>query len=155
MTVTATVYLEVNGVPLATYAWHTFGSGYDELLNSPAVYGGDIRIPGAKGVYPLDRIIDATPVSVPLLIDGRVDEDGAPMPTPELGIFEHRDYLNGALAIGKVVPAVFYRGTLPALSGDVTVLGLRGWTTLGRFEAMARLDLLVPAGELTAEGGSS
>lgn len=162
MTVTATRYLEVNDIPLDTHAWRVVDEGYDQLLNSPALRGEDLTMHGAKGRRAYPRIIDTTIVSIPLLIIGAFDEDGDPIADPFEGMFEHRDYLRANLGIADdgdpnrgTVDAIFHRGgTLPNWAGPVTVLGLNGWTTIDAYtgDAMVRLDLSIPDGELAASG---
>jgi hypothetical protein len=160
VTVISDIYLEVNGIPLETYAWRTLDTGYDELLNSPAIAGDDLRLPLTRGQRPFPRVVDRTTVSVPLLIVGSLDEDGVPIADPMDGMFTHRDYLRNGLGIADdgspstgTVTATFYRGTvLSPLSGEVTVLGLNGFALLGHGEALVRLDLSIPDGELADTG---
>lgn len=151
---------ELNAVLLDTYAWRVVNEGYDELMNCPALRGEDLKMPGAKGVRPFPRVIAATTVSIPLLITGGFDQDGAPITKPGVGRMQHRDYLRANLGLAEdgdpddgTVPFVFYREDLPNWSGDVTFLGFFGWTNLGEGDAMVRLDLSIPDGEL-AETGS-
>lgn len=160
MTVLPTVpnYGELNGIPLDTYAWRVVNSGYDELLNCPRLRGTDLVMPGAQGVRPYPRIIDVTVVAIPMLVTGAFDEDGVPIANPRAGLLQHRDYLRANLGLAATgdgtVPFVFHReDPLIDWSGDVTFLGFNGWTTLGMSDALVRLDLSIPAGEL-AESGS-
>lgn len=153
-------YGELNGVLLETYAWRTVGTGYDELLSTPSLRGIDLIMHGARGRRPYPRIIDATVVSIPMLISGQHDQDGVATANPRAALLDHRDYLRANLGLAEdgdpddgTVPFVFHRDDLPDWAGDVTFLGLNGWTTLGRSDAMVRLDLSIPDGEL-AETGS-
>lgn len=152
-------YGQLNGVLLETYAWRTVGSGYDELLNTPALRGSDLVMPGAQGRRPYQRIIDATTVSIPMTITGLTDQDGNATANPKAALLWHRDYLRNHLGLADdaaadgTVTFVFHRDDLPDWTGPVTFLGLAGWTTLGRYDAMVRLDLSIPDGEL-AETGS-
>lgn len=153
-------YGELNGVLLDTYAWRVVNEGYDALLNCPALRGTDLVMPHARGRRPYPRVIDATVVSFPMLISGHLDEDGEPISDPRTGLLQHRDYLRENLGLADdgdpvdgTVPFVFHREDLPDWTGDVTFLGFNGWTTLGRSDALVRLDLSIPDGEL-AETGS-
>lgn len=152
MTVTATRYGILNGIPLDTYAWRVVDSGYDELLNTPQLRGEDITMPGAQGVRAYPRVIAATVVSIPLLIVGSLTEDGAAIADPYDGMLTHRDYLRANLGLADdsdpdrgTVPFVFIRGPiLDAWLGDVTFLGIQGWTTLSGGDALCRIDLSLP-----------
>lgn len=155
-----TDYGELNGIPLDTYAWRVIESGYDELMNCPALRGEDLTMNGAKGVRPYPRIITATTISIPMLVTGEVDQDGVATANPRASLFTHRDYLRNNCGLAEdgdpadgTVPFIFYRDDLPNWSGDVTFLGFHGWTKLGDRDAMMRLDLSIPDGEL-AETGS-
>lgn len=145
------VYLEVNTVPLDTYAWRCLS--YADLLSGPAVRGGDLVMPGAAGQRPYPRIIDATVKSFSLHVFGYLAQDGTPITDPLEGLITHRDYLLANLGLGEstgdgTVPAVFHRGSLDDLAGDVTVVALTDWQTLRGREATFRLDLSIPDGEL-------
>lgn len=150
------VYGEVNSTPLETYGWRTFGTGYDELLNCPALRGENLVLPGAKGRRPYPRVGDETPVSIPLLVNGATNPDGTPYDKPLSGLLANRDLLRasiGVLASGDgTVTFTFHRDDLDPWSGPVTVLGFYDWVTMGGTEAMTRLDLLIPDGELEVVG---
>lgn len=158
MTIIAERYATINGVALDTYAWRVVDSGYDELLNTPALRGDDMILPTASGRRAYTRVIDATVVSIPLLVIGGYDQDGVPKTDPVKGMLEHRAYLRSNLGLPGAtgidanrgtVPMVFVRGTgLGNLTGQVTFLGLFGWQTVGHGEAMVRIDISIPAGEL-------
>lgn len=162
MTVIADIYLEVNELPLETYGWRTVEGSYDELLNSPALRGDDLVMPNASGVRPYQRVVTVTLVSIPLLITGAFDEDGTPRSNPMTGMMVNRDALRSSLGIAGgdpdrgTVPAVFHRGDVSLLDwgGPVTVLGLNGFTVLDAIagDAMVRLDLSIPDGELVEVG---
>lgn len=149
-------YLEVNNVPLDTHAWRCLS--YDDLLNGPAVRGEDIIMPSAVGRRPKPRRIDALVVSLSMLVDGSVDEDGDALTMlPLEGVLSHRDYLVAELGLGSevddgTVPATFYRGDLNPLAGDVTVLAITDWRVMGGTHASFRLDLSIPDGALVATG---
>lgn len=153
-------YGVLNSVPLDTYAWRVVEGGYDELLNCPALRGADLVMFGSQGRRGYPRIIDATVISIPLLVSGEFDEDGTPIANKREGLYEHRDYLRANLGLAAdsdpdrgTVPFVFNRGSLADWTGDVTFLGFNGWTSIGRHDAMVRIDLSIPDGEL-AEAGS-
>lgn len=145
-----TVYLEVNSVPLDTHAWRCLG--YGDLFNGPRVRGTDLTMPGAVGVRPYPRLVDATVVSLSLHVFGHLDQDGGSIANPLEGLITHRDYLRTNLGLGLTtgdgtVPATFHRGSLDSVVGDVTVLGIEDWRNRGGIEATFRLDLSIPDGE--------
>lgn len=150
---------ELNSIPLETYAWRTITGGYDELLNTPALRGEDLVMPGAAGRRPYPRILDATTVSIPMLLTGEFDEDGNPTTNPRAALLFHRDYLRANLGLAAdgdpddgTVPFVLHRNDLADWSGPVTFLGIHGFTKLGDRNAMMRLDLSIPDGELADTG---
>lgn len=152
MTITATRYATVNGVPLDTYGWRVVRGGYDELLNTPAVRGADLVVPLAHGARAYPRWIDVTLVSIGMVINGRKNEAGTLYADPITGMLTNRDYLEANLGIADdaasatrgTVPFTLVRPALSTLTADVTVLGLRGWSTRGGGLALVRLDLSFP-----------
>lgn len=153
MTVTAPRWLDVNTVPLDTYAWRVVEGGYDELLNTAPLRGENLIMPGARGRRPKTPLEDEKPVSIPLLVIGAFTPDGDPIDDPIQGMLEHRDYLYDSLGLRTIVDGVFHRGgDLADWVGDLQPLGLYGWTTLGDGDAAVRLDLKIPDGELTEDG---
>lgn len=155
MIVTATL----NGVSLDTPAWTVVAPGYDELFNSPALRGEDLVMPTAAGVRAYPRVVTATVVSIPLLIIGQYTMAGAVNADPWVGLLTNRDYLRNNLGLpgtsgvnanrGTVVLALDRPGALATIDADVTFLGLQGFQTIGYGEALARIDLSIPAGELS------
>lgn len=152
MTITAVNYATVNSVPLDTYGWRAMAGGYDALLETPALRGRDLVMPGAQGVRPYPRYVDATTVSIGLVIDGKFTENGSVNADPVKGMFQNRDYLEANLGIANdaadadrgTVAFTFVRAGLSTLTADVVVLGLRGWQTKGNGVALVRLDLVFP-----------
>ena len=154
MTVPAevTVYLEVNSVPLDTHAWRCLG--YGDLFAAPAVRGGDRVLPYAPGRRAHPRRVDATTKSLSMHVFGWKDQDGGAIADPLEGLLTHAAYLRANLGLGLTtgdgtVPAVFHRASLANLTGDVTVLAIADWQNIRGREATFRLDLSIPAGELS------
>lgn len=147
-------YAEINNVPLDTYGWRVVEGGYDELLNSPPVRGENLVMPGARGRRSYDPVADQATVSIPLFIEGRMDQDGDPASNPAAGMIDNRDYLITNLGLRSLVTCVFHIEDSPDWSGEVQPLGLYGWTTLNfrSGDAMVRLDLIIPDSELTVAG---
>lgn len=154
MTVTRDWYLEVNGVPLATYAWEI--PNLDEIFRQPDLRGTDVIIPGEPGfISNPTRPTGTVYGPFPLDIFGEFTPDGTPISDPLEGMVEHRDYLADNLGFGgPVVDIIFHRGTLGPRTGEGHFLGLQGWSTDAVRVGYARttFDLLIPAGELVGTG---
>lgn len=152
MTAVLDVYLEVNSVPLDTYGWRCLD--YSDLMDGPTLRGSDRLFPRAEGRRAKRRRIDARVVSLSMMVFGTQDQDNTPYSDPLLGLYANRDYLRANLGLAEstgdgTVNAVFYRDSLADLTGDVTVLAMADWQTVRGIEATFRLDLSIPAGELT------
>lgn len=152
MTAVTTTYLEVNSVPLDTYAWRCLS--YGDLFSAPPVRGGDLVMPGAVGQRPYPRVIDAAVKSLSMLVRGYVDQNGTPIANALEGLMSNRAYLVANLGLGLstgdgTVAATFHRGGLASLTGTVTVLAIADWQNIGGREATFRLDLSIPDGELS------
>lgn len=146
------VYLEVNSVPLDTHAWRCLS--YGDLFSAPAVRGDDRILPGAPGRRAYKRVVDATVKSLSMQVFGYKDQDGGAIADPLEGLLTHAAYLRANLGLAEstgdgTVPATFHRGSLGNLTGDVTVLAITDWQNIGGREATFRLDLSIPAGELS------
>lgn len=148
-----TYYLVVNSVPLDTYAWRCLS--YGDLFSGPAVRGSDLVMPGVAGARPYPRQVAATVVSLSIHVFGWLAQDGSSISDPLVGLATHRDYLRANLGLGLTtgdgtVAATFHRGGAPAdQTGYVHVLAMAEWQNVGGKEATFRLDLSIPAGELT------
>lgn len=148
-----TVYLVVNSVPLDTHAWRVLS--YGDLFSAPAIRGGQGRVlPGAPGRRATPGVVDATTKSLSMHVFGYKDQDGAAIANPLEGLLTHAAYLRANLGLGLTtgdgtVAATFNRGSLADWTGNVTVLAIADWQNIGGREATFRLDLLIPAGELT------
>lgn len=159
MTVTAERYATINAVPLDTYGWRVPRGGYDDLLNGRVVRGTDLTMPTASGRRAYPRKVDARTVSIPILINGKLNEAGTPYSDPIQGMLTNRDYLEATLgypgtsgvdATRGTVPLTFVRKSpLSTLTAQVTFLGLNDWTTRGGGLALARIDLSIPTGVLS------
>lgn len=152
MTVTRSWYLEINSIPLATYAWEI--PDLSALLDSPALRGADVLIPGVAGVVPNRRRTTVTVYTFPLDVVGDLDEDGTPSDDPNEGVNEHMAYLNANLGLAAggdgTVPAEFHRGDLPSWTADVHFLGFKGSQKQGEFLVRTTFDISVPSGWVEA-----
>lgn len=155
MTVTRTYYLEINGVPLATYAWEI--PDLSSLLDDPTLVGSNRWIPNT-GSRPYPRKIGETIYTFPLDVVGDFDEDGNANADPFEGLIVNMDYLKANLGLAEstgngTVPAVYHRGDLNPLTADVHFLGFKGSRTEGDRLLRTTFDISVADGDLT-QGGS-
>lgn len=60
-----------------------------KLWEGPDQRGDDVKIPGRPGVLATPRRADVTPVTLRLVIDGRMDRLGNEWPTPAQGLLEN------------------------------------------------------------------
>lgn len=157
MTITAPNYYVVNSIPLDTFGWRTVDTGYDLLLESPPFRGENVVMDGAPGrrAYPI--VWDEAAVSIPMLIVGSLTEDGVPISNSVGGMKDHKRYLDEGLVAGAdanrgTVDSTFYWEDGDTWTGEVQVLGLFGFTSLGGGEALVRLDLRIPASRLEETG---
>lgn len=153
MTVTSTIYLEVNSQPLFTYAWRHLDI---TPLFVDAVRGSDVVIPLVDGARPYPRRRTALEVSIPMRIIGGLSEAGAPQ-EPWEGAILNFLALKNALGIGLTtgdgtVPATLHTPTT-SYSADVHVLGFPSmqWDGSGKGLLNTVLDLSIPSGEFTED----
>jgi hypothetical protein len=90
-------WLDIDGTPLATPAWHVAAGGLYPLLQGPDVRGSDREVPaGPPRRYP--RRAKITRRSVPLVIFGADDLDGNAHPSTAQGLRINIDYLRANVA---------------------------------------------------------
>ena len=137
--------------------WQPVDQGYSDLANAPALRGGDVVMPGARGQRGYERVVDATIVSLSMMMFGEVAPDGELYPGDAYeGLWVNRDFFLASVAVGQIVPAVFTRGeNLPVLTGDVIVLAAEDWRMRPQTcqaTATFRLDIKLLGGYLEEEG---
>jgi hypothetical protein len=148
-TIIRTEYLEIDGVAFALPSWEIVD--LTPLWSSAKVRGEDRRIPGAAGARRYRRRRDITTRSLPMVIDGRQDQDGNPVADARSGLRAHIDYLEANV----VAPTNVGDGSRTAvlhrvggnLTGPVHVLGLE-LGTMGPSGLRAVLELSIPGGKL-------
>lgn len=148
MTVTRTWYLEVNGVPLATYGWEI--PDLSSILDDPPLIGSNRKIPEGDTV-PYPKFPDDQIMTFPLDVVGDLDEDGDPISDVFEGWYLNFSYLKAnlgyALQTGDgTVPIVFHRGNLDPQTVDGHFLGFKGSSTKGERLLRTTFDLGLPAG---------
>lgn len=134
-------------------AWQPIEHGYSDFANSPKLRGGDVVVPQARGQRGYDRVVDASIVSISMMMFGEVEPDGTPyLGDAYEGLWVNRDFFVASLGIGTVVPAVFTRGdVLPVLTGNVIPLDAGDWRLHDQgcqATATFRLDLKILDGYL-------
>lgn len=149
MSVTRPTWLTVNSIDLATHAWEI--TDLSELLDTSGVRGGDEVMPGSHGLRPFPRWRTGRVITLPMVIYGQVDEDGAPIADPVTGAIEHVEYLATNLGHGNTVgdgtvPAVWTLPDASTRTADVTVLGLFGTRDVAPGVLRTTLDLSIPSG---------
>lgn len=147
MTVTRTHYLEVNGVPLATYAWDI--PNLPVMFDSDALLGSDRLIPGGSAVGK-PRRASITERTFTLHVHGHVDEDNVGYANPYDGLATNMQYLNENLGLAKstgdgTVAVTWHRGSLNSFSGDAHFLGFRGAVQIARHTIRTVFTLSFPA----------
>jgi hypothetical protein len=153
--ITATEYVEINSVPLATPAWRC--ANLTSLFMPPRVRGSDRRIPYAKGEDPLRRIYDKAEHSLPLLIWGNRKRDGTNHTNVRDGLVANIDILESELVDPDAVVAEpgtkLLRLHLPGSirSAQCHVIELIPGDTIAPSLIRASLEIVVPTGLLVPE----
>lgn len=90
--ITSNEWLEIDGTPLATPAWHVADGGLLPLIQGPDVRGTDRVIPLGPAV-PYRRRPTVTKRAIPLVIFGVFDLEGVAHPSEAEGLVANVDYL--------------------------------------------------------------
>jgi len=93
--VTATEYIDIDGVPLSTPAWETLN--FDELNSGVETRGENLIIPRRPGAFIRPRIIDQKIVNIPIIIYGNKAPDGSTYGNAREGLQTNIDLLKAAL----------------------------------------------------------
>lgn len=148
--ITATEYLEIASTPLATPAWRV--TDLTPLFRSANLRGSDRILPLA-GVRALPRRATVTTISLPMVIWGHQNREGAYYADERDGLLANVDALHTAI----VVPPGTATGTRSAtwhqaggttVTEDVHVLGLDP-RALSPRSIRAVLTLSIPSGRFT------
>lgn len=148
--ITSVEWVEINGVPLHTPAWHV--ANLDVLWRGPSTRGSDDIIPGADGVRPNRRRPTVTPVSLELCIVGTHDWEGNPNPDARIGLEENIDHLRANVTdptgVGDgTVTCVLHLPSGATREGDVHIEGF-DITGDGPGAVGAVIDLTIKQGAL-------
>lgn len=147
--VTASEYLTVNGVILATPAWRVLD--LSALLDETDLRGDDWIIPGAAGQLPQRRTRDRSRRTFPFAVFGEQDQNGGSYANPRVGLVANVEYLRANLGVATVsaagtVTAVWTRPDASTKSAAVHVYGPIGGRKLSPTTLLTTIDLSVPAG---------
>lgn len=116
--ITATEYLEINSIPLATPAWRI--TDLVPLWAGPDLRGEDVTIEDQPGELAYRSEIHSTRVALELVIWGHRDRENVAYGSVREGLKANR----AALQTGIVLPPMTTRGTHPAVwhqAGGTTV----------------------------------
>lgn len=145
--VTASDYLVLNSVPLATPAWRIVG--LSPLLDDAPFRWENYIVPGADGRLAGDASLDEWPLAFNMIIDGRYQDDGTLRADPVMGAVLNREQLASTTGVGTAVTAVWHRRNSTTRTFTVQHRGFTGSTRKTHLIRTV-LNLLVPAGVLGA-----
>lgn len=157
---TATQYVEINGVPLSTTAWAT--TDIADLLSGPGVRGADVLVPFRPGQSAVRRTLDAREVSIPMTVFGTHAPDGTAYTDPQRGLIQNLDLLKALVArpvantaSGTVVLKVYTANTLSGTGetrrADVHVSPNIQVARVGTAAAEVVLTVTIPGGVLKSD----
>lgn len=90
-TATETEYLEIDGVPMSTAAWHI--EDLSPLWDTAETLGDDLVVPYRRGVVPFRRAYGAKRVDLPIIVTGDYDPDGGPAAPGRAQLWANRNEL--------------------------------------------------------------
>lgn len=152
--ITSDEYLELNGVPLNTPAWHV--TDYTPLLDGPEIRGGNLTIPRRRGQVPRMRLTDSRTVTLPIVIYGDKDFEGNAHADSHIGLTDNLNQLKYFLNMSSsknitTIPAIFHR-VMGDLQTDVQVGAALDLQALGTTAARGSLTLTIPSGIWRSSG---
>jgi hypothetical protein len=146
--VTASEYVAIDDVPLATPAW--FCDDFTDLLNGAGVRGGDLVVGSRPGQVARRRTLDARQASLSFVIYGDKDPEGNAYSDVRAGLFENIDRFKtlltpnyGSLAGTRTLTLYGVGSTRVA---DVHVSPNIELVALGPTAARATVLVTIPAG---------
>lgn len=93
--ITATEYVAIDGVPLATPAW--IATDLSELNSGASQRGESLVVPRRPGAYFRNRVPDQKSVNIPMVIFGDKSPEGVAYADPREGLLTNLDLLKKAL----------------------------------------------------------
>jgi hypothetical protein len=150
-----TEYAELDGLPLSTAAWDTLSLA--GLYDSAEVRGDNPTVAYKRGALAFRRITGPKAVTLPLVVYGDFDSDGAPHADPRIGLQDNLDELKQNIAQPRITSldgTRLLRHHMPdgtVRTTEAQVLGPLGLTELTPTTVNAGLELLLPEGLLRSE----
>jgi len=146
--VTATEYIDIDGVPMATPAW--LATDLSELNDGPENRGSNLVIPRRPGAVFRAKIRDSRIVNIPIVIFGDRDAENNVHADPRQGLIENINALKAALYMPSFAAArvlTYYRaaGNVEATVQTTQKLDI---TPIGPTTARAILTIEIPSGVL-------
>lgn len=150
--ITATEYIEIDGVPIATPAW--IATDLSELNDGPQNRGENLIIPRRPGAIFRSKISDAKIANIPVVIFGDKDAEGNAHADPRKGLIDNINSLKKALTTPNTPNnnaryMVYHRA-----SGDVEAYVQTSpkldITPIGPTSARAVISIEIPSGTLRA-----
>lgn len=149
-TITATEYLEVNAIALATPAYRVISLA--PLLGLAPTRGQDLLLPYANGRVGRRRRLDEQILTFGLHVMGQRSRTNTIYTDPQMGLVTNSEYLKANLGVavsGITVPAIWHRRDGTTKTANVIVQGLVQWQKNSPTWAVTTFDLVVPAGAFT------
>jgi hypothetical protein len=147
---TATEYIDIDGVPMATPAW--IATDLSELNDGPENRGENLIIPRRPGTIFRSKIRDAKIVNIPIVIFGDRDAEGNTHADPRRGLIDNINALKKALTTPNTPNDNARLLTYHRASGDVEALVQTSpkldISPIGPTAASAVITIEIPAGTL-------
>jgi len=146
--ITATEYVDIDGVPLATPAW--IATDLTELNDGPENRGENLVIPRRPGALFRPKVRDSKIVNIPIVIFGDRDPENNPYADPRQGLIENITRLKAALYLPSFSAArlLTYHRAAGNVEASVQTSPKLDITPIGPNTARAVLTIEIPAGVL-------
>jgi hypothetical protein len=147
--ITATEYLTIGTVPLATPAWRILD--LTGLFSSADLVGDDRRFPGTSGVRAERRWATSTRIALPMVIWGDRNRENTPYGSVRIGLQTNLEALHAAIVdptTGDGTRTAVWTQASGTSTAPVHVLGLIV-RALSPRSVNATLQLSIPQGRFT------
>lgn len=145
-----TEYLTTAAVHLGNPAYQCLD--LDPLSEAAPLVGGNERMPDAHGRRRFRRLRDELTVTIPILVNGAVEEDGTSTADPRQGKRDHLAYLATALNQAGDDDRSAVETTWHQPDGTTTFTAMVQWAgpygiaRVGPYVVVTTFDLTIPAG---------
>jgi len=149
-TVTATEYIEIGGVPIATPAW--IATDLSELNDGPDNRGENLVVPRRPGAIFRSKVRDAKIANIPIVIFGDRDPDNNTYADPRQGLIDNINLLKKALTTPNTPLSgsrllTYYRAS-GNVEASVQTSPKLDITPIGPTSARAIITIQIPSGTL-------